>query len=55
MVLGSARWDRKEFPESNLHMCGRGDTKTGIYNMERGIKKKKKEEGLSKNRIVTLV
>ena len=57
MVLGSAEWDRKEFPKSNLHVCGRGDTKTGIYNMKRypkegGIRKK---EGLSKNRTMTLV
>ena len=56
MVLGSARWDKNEFSESNLHVYGRDDTKAGIYNMERGIKKKKKkEEGLSKNRTVTLV
>ena len=39
MVLGSAGWDKKEFPESNLHVCGKGDTKTGIYNMERCTKK----------------
>jgi len=38
MVLGSAEWDRKEFPESNLHVCGKGDTKTVIYNMERCTK-----------------
>ena len=54
MVLGSARWDRNEFSESNLHMCGRDDTKAGIYNMERCTKggggRKK-----SKIRTVTLV
>ena len=42
MVLGSAGWDRKEFPESNLHVCGKGDTKTGIYNMEICTKEKRK-------------
>ena len=41
MVLGSAGLDRKEFPKSNLHVGDRGDTKTGIYNMERCTKKKK--------------
>ena len=44
MVLGSARWDRKEFPESNLHMCGRGETKTEIYNMERCTKEGEDEK-----------
>ena len=38
MVLGGAGWDRKEFLESNLHVCGRDDTKVGIYNMERYTK-----------------
>ena len=50
MVLGSARWDKKEFSESNLHVCGRDDTKAGIYNMERCTKenkiKKNKGSGL---------
>ena len=57
MVLESAGWDRKEFSESNLHVCGRGDTKTGIYNMERCTKKRRgrKIKGLSKIRTVTLV
>ena len=34
MALGSARWDRNEFFESNLHVCGGDGTKAGIYNME---------------------
>ena len=38
MVLGGARWGRKEVPESNLHVCGRDDTKTGVYNMKRCTK-----------------
>jgi len=44
MVMESARWDRNEFSESNLHVYGRDDTKAGIYNMERCTKKKKKEK-----------
>ena len=44
MVLGSARWDRNEFSKSNLHVCGRDDTKVGIYNMERCTKEKKGEK-----------
>ena len=43
MVMESARWDRNEFSESNLHVYGRDDTKAGIYNMERCTKKKKGE------------
>ena len=39
MVLGGVGWDRKEFPESNLHVCGRDDTKIVVYNMERWLKK----------------
>ena len=44
MVLESARWDRKEFPESKLHVCGRGETKIGIYNMERCTKEGEDEK-----------
>ena len=44
MVLGSARWDRNEFSESNLHVYGRDGTKAGIYNMERCTERKKEEE-----------
>ena len=39
MVLEGAGWDRKKFPESNLHVCGRDDTKIGVYNMERCTKR----------------
>ena len=31
MVLGGVGWDRKEFPESNLHVYGKDDTKIVIY------------------------
>ena len=31
MVLGGVGWDRKEFPESNLHVYGKDDTKIIIY------------------------
>ena len=42
MVLGGVGWDRKEFPESNLHVYGKDDTKIVVYNMGRckmGIRK----------------
>ena len=42
MVLGGAGWDRKESPESNLHVCGKDDTKIVVYNMERCTKKGRK-------------
>ena len=35
IVLGSVGWDMKESPESNLHVCGKDDTKTAIYNVEK--------------------
>ena len=34
-VLGRVGWDRKESPESNLHVCGKDDTKTAVYNVEK--------------------
>ena len=49
MVLGGARWDRKESPESNLHVCGKDDIKIVVYNMERcteeAEKKSRKKTG----------
>ena len=39
MILGSAEWDRREFSESNLHVCDRDDTKTRVYNMKRCTKR----------------
>ena len=39
MVLGGVGWDRKEFPESNLHVCGRDDTKIVVYSMGRCTRK----------------
>ena len=41
MVKRSAKWDRNEFSESNLHVYGRDDTKVRIYNIERHTKKGK--------------
>ena len=55
MVLGSARWDRNEFSESNLHVCGRDDTKAGIYNMERCTKEERGSKKKKKKKTVTLV
>ena len=40
MGLGGVGWDRKEFPESNLHVCGRDDIKIVVYSMERCTKKR---------------
>ena len=40
MVLGGVGWDKKEFPESNLYVCGRDDTKIIVYNMGKCTKKK---------------
>ena len=42
MVLGGIGWDRKEFPESNLHVYGRDDTKIIVYSMKRKKKGEKK-------------
>ena len=39
MVLGGVERDRKEFPESNLHMYGKDDTKIVIYSMRRCTEK----------------
>ena len=44
MVLGGVGWDRKEFPESNLHMYGRDDTKIAVYSMGRCTKERMGEE-----------
>ena len=40
MVLRGVEWDRKEFSESNPHVCGRNDTKIRVYNMERWLKER---------------
>ena len=45
MVLRGAGWDRKESPESNLHMCGKDDTKIVVYNMEKCIEKREIQIG----------
>ena len=39
-VPGSVGWDRKGFPESNLHLCDKDDIKRAIYNMKECIKRK---------------
>ena len=43
MVLGDVRWDRKEFPESNLYVYDRDDTKIVVYSMRRCTKKKREK------------
>ena len=42
MVLGGVGRNKKEFPESNIHVYGRDDTKIVVYSMKR--KKKMGEE-----------
>ena len=44
MVLGGVGWDRKKFPESNLHVYGRDDTKIIVYSMGRYTKERMGEE-----------
>ena len=44
MVLGGVRWDKKEFPESNLHVYGRDDTKIVVYSMERWTKEEDRKK-----------
>ena len=44
MVLEGVGWDKKEFPESNLHVYGRDDTKIVVYSMRRYTKKDREEE-----------
>ena len=39
MVLGGIGWDNKEFSESNLHVCGKDNTKIVVYSMGRCTKK----------------
>ena len=39
MVLGGVGWDKKEFPESNLHVYGKDDIKIVVYSMRRWSKK----------------
>ena len=52
MVLGGAGWDKKESPESNLHVYGKDGTKIVVYNMERCTEKGEKK---SRKKIGTLV
>ena len=39
MVLEGVGWDIMEFPESNLHVCGRDGTKIVVYSMGRCTRK----------------
>ena len=49
MVLRDARWDRKESPKSNLHVCDKDDTKIVIYSPEECIEKKGEKKKLLYN------
>ena len=59
MVLGVVGWDRKEFPESNLPVCGRDDTMIVVYNIGRYTKKgdweKSKLENKTMNSCIILI
>ena len=44
MVLGGVGWEKKESPKSNLHVCGKDDTKIVVYNMEKYTEKKDIED-----------
>ena len=41
MVPRGAGWDKKESPESNLHVCGKDDTKIVVYNVEKCTEKRR--------------
>ena len=47
MVLGGVGWDMKEFPESNLHVYDRYDTKIVVYSMEDVLKRKVEKKSSS--------
>ena len=36
---GGVGWDRRGFPESNLHVCGKDDTNMVVYNVEECIER----------------
>ena len=38
MVLGSVGWDMKESPESNLHVCGKDDTKIAYITWKNALR-----------------
>ena len=41
MILEGVGWDKKEFPEFNLHVYGKDDNRIIGYNMERWLKNQK--------------
>ena len=50
MVLKGVGWDRKEFPESNLHVYGKDDTKIVIYSMGRCTREGEENEIIWNNK-----
>ena len=44
--LGGVRWNKKKFPNPNLHVYGGDDTRIIVYSMERSPKEK---GGMRKN------
>ena len=55
MVLGGVGWDRKEFPESNLHVYVREDTKIVVYSMGRCTKKREEEKKERRNQVILTI
>ena len=52
MVLGNVKWDKKEFPKSNVHVYDRDDTKIVVYSMGRCTKKGQKKSSNFDNKTV---
>ena len=50
MVLGGVGWDRKEFPESNLHVYSKDDTKITVYNVERWLKERREKKKMTREK-----
>ena len=42
--LGGVRWDKKKFPNPNLHVYDRDETKIIVYNMEMWPKEREDEK-----------
>ena len=43
-VLGGVGWDRKKFPDPNLHVYGKNDTQIMVYNIKRWPREKRSKK-----------
>ena len=53
---GGVGWDRKKFPESDLHVYSKDDTQIMVYNMKKWLRKgdqKNTRENLRKQLLYT--